>query len=759
MLMSSPLALASWDGAELPSQSTTASGGESVAARLLDWRFLESRIRDRGVFALVEDLCEGISMLSLDRPERRLLILIQEAVRRSTMFLAEQPNRLFQCVWNLGWWYDSALATRFYQTDKNTGRAGVPVLRLSTWLEQWRAARAVEQPSATWVRALTPPDMPLGRGIVATLAGHDDSVCCVAFSRDGRWFASGSSDRTVLLWDTRTGEPHLWPGQATGTIEVVTFAPDGQRVAAVSGAGEVVVWDVTSNEIVAQWSFRADGVSSMVWTLDGQALWIATNHGFVCWHAQRGTELRRIPLRHGCASRCELLIGNSADIAVSAGNDGVWLIDLKTGDSWPLGDRAAREHSIESAALSPDGQLLATHGFGDCVRMWETRTGRQLWNTDFAVSANRERHFFGSSLTFTANGDTLIVGAYDGTLHRLNPRTGTAQLGQQRIGDYPTLLVVSPDGRWLGAVENSRLLRLLDGQPPAIAAPEVRPELRSSSDFSTSPDGRWLVIGNFEGHLTVWNLAEGRLQEEWFAIEDQAWINTPPADAPFDTYPSPNTWIWTWTKTPPLDAGSDCVEIPDLLFISAVAISSEGQLIAIGDRQCHVKLLDRRTGQLRLLRGHTIHIRRLGFSADGQYLASQSYDGTLRVWHIPTEREVCRAPVACGLEPQRHTTMTTNGRFLLARNEQQRFAFDTESAQFVDEADLDELFADQPTEWQQNRISLDRLRRAQSEHLHEARAAFDAATLPEFFQQLPNASPVTWFGEFHTPDLLLRLET
>jgi len=37
------------------------------------------------------------------------------------------------------------------------------------------------------------------------LRGHDQPVCALAFSPDGRWLASGSFDRTVKLWDVATG--------------------------------------------------------------------------------------------------------------------------------------------------------------------------------------------------------------------------------------------------------------------------------------------------------------------------------------------------------------------------------------------------------------------------------------------------------------------------------------------------------------------------------------------------------------------------
>lgn len=39
--------------------------------------------------------------------------------------------------------------------------------------------------------------------LVQALRGHKDNVYCVAYAKDGKKFASGSADKTVIIWTSK----------------------------------------------------------------------------------------------------------------------------------------------------------------------------------------------------------------------------------------------------------------------------------------------------------------------------------------------------------------------------------------------------------------------------------------------------------------------------------------------------------------------------------------------------------------------------
>jgi len=58
------------------------------------------------IFKLAEDFADALAAMPADHPKPRMLELLQEAVRRDIHFVARHPTTLFQCMWNLCWWYD-----------------------------------------------------------------------------------------------------------------------------------------------------------------------------------------------------------------------------------------------------------------------------------------------------------------------------------------------------------------------------------------------------------------------------------------------------------------------------------------------------------------------------------------------------------------------------------------------------------------------------------------------------------------------------
>eukprot|EP00953_Heterococcus_sp_UTEX-ZZ885_P004072 2698-Heterococcus_DN1.PRE.4 len=108
---------------------------------------------------------------------------------------------------------------------------------------------------------------------VARLTGHQQPVNHIAFSPDGRRFASASFDKKVKVWDGRTGKFIATLTGHVGAVYQIAWSADSRLLVSASKDSTVKLWEMSSlKRAKATLPGHADEVYALDWSPNGQQL-------------------------------------------------------------------------------------------------------------------------------------------------------------------------------------------------------------------------------------------------------------------------------------------------------------------------------------------------------------------------------------------------------------------------------------------------------------------------------------------------------
>ncbi len=293
-----------------------------------------------------------------------------------------------------------------------------------------------------------------------TLREHHDRIRCLAMHPAGDWFASGSSDRTVRLWDLATGKALKILQGHTEPIHAIAISPSGKTLVSAGSDKTIRLWHVESGRLLHTLTAHTKWVNALAATADGLMFVSAGDDKTLKrWNLEGGSLLQSWTGHP--SSIYALAISPDSKLVASAGNDReIKLWELETG----VYIRTFSRHSsrVTALAISPDGQTLASASNDGSIKLWNLATGKLL-----------------NTLTHHQEAvNSIAIGN-----NSRNP------------GNYILVSGSSDETVNLWDVTTGKLLCSLPGNTSAVNAVTI------------SPNGKTIISGSADHTIHVWRLS------------------------------------------------------------------------------------------------------------------------------------------------------------------------------------------------------------------------------------------------------------
>jgi glucose repression regulatory protein TUP1 len=280
---------------------------------------------------------------------------------------------------------------------------------------------------------------------------HESVVCCVRFSHDGKYVATGCN-RSAQIFDVVTGQKVCVlqdeSVDAVGDLYIrsVCFSPDGKYLATGAEDKLIRVWDIQSNKIRNTFSGHEQDIYSLDFAKDGRT------------------------------------------IASGSGDRTVRLWDIEAGQNILT---LSIEDGVTTVAISPDTRYVAAGSLDKSVRVWDISTGYLVERLE-GPDGHKDSVY---SVAFAPNGKDLVSGSLDKTIKMwelMAPRNAHPNSG--------------PKG--------GRCIKTFEGHKVSAApCPPLRADLQDFVlSVALTPDGAWVLSGSKDRGVQFWDPKTGTTQ-------------------------------------------------------------------------------------------------------------------------------------------------------------------------------------------------------------------------------------------------------
>ncbi|NXY57616.1 IF122 protein, partial [Callaeas wilsoni] len=242
--------------------------------------------------------------------------------------------------------------------------------------------------------------------LIQPLKGHKDTVYCVAYAKDGKRFASGSADKSVIIWTSKL--EGILKYTHNDSIQCVSYNPLTHQLASCS-SGDFGLWSPEQKSVSKHKT--SSKITCCSWTNDGQYLALGMFNGIVSIRNKNGDEKVKIERPGGSSSPIWSICWNPSSRVDEEEEQSVhsYLEEIPVLES-RLGSRqdsqkTTRKRRPLSTCEDERNDILAVTDWGQKLSFYHL-SGKQ-------IGKDRVLNFDPCCISYFTKGEYLLLGGSD----------------------------------------------------------------------------------------------------------------------------------------------------------------------------------------------------------------------------------------------------------------------------------------------------------------------------------------------------------
>lgn len=294
-------------------------------------------------------------------------------------------------------------------------------------------------------------------GFPKTLRHHTDWVSSIAISPDSKFILSGSSDKTMVMYEIATGKVHKYEEQK-GSVSSVAWSSNGTFIASTSDNNTITVYNKAEGTAVSQLKGHTDLIESISFSPDNQ-----------------------------------YIISGSSDNTIK-----IW--DSISGEN--ISTFKEHDHDVTEVSWSSDGKYIASASIDDSVILRKSPSGELQKRFRIVMD---HRPDYPSSVSFSPNSKYLIAGMTNGSIYVWDVATRKNLFKLVTYAWDVQSVNWSPDSRYIVSGGRKGSIKIWD-----VSTAKLVETLNGHSDYirsvAWSPDGKFIVSSSADHTIKIWPL-------------------------------------------------------------------------------------------------------------------------------------------------------------------------------------------------------------------------------------------------------------